>query len=207
MKAPITAAARGFRPPRLPPAPIKGHLHPRAIPHPSPPLSPSPSHRSMLPSSPTTATTSPSLPRRSVAPRASVSPVVSSSYRRFPSRPPPVSTGKPEPHPGRSPVTSHLRRRAGPPWTGPRPWSTKRGPGPRISHCKINQKNRNSVILGIFAEKPLSFFIINPRSTNFSVRSEIQKIFTKRSLASEKSTKIAPKFQKFISFQPQLQIQ
>jgi hypothetical protein len=34
----------------------------------------------------------------------------------------------------------------------------------------------------------------------------IWKIFTKRSLASEKSTKIAPKLQKFISFQPQLQI-
>jgi hypothetical protein len=48
---------------------------------------------------------------------------------------------------------------------------------------------------------------INPRSTNFAVRSEIQKIFTKRSLASEKSSKIAPELQKFISFQPQLQIQ
>jgi hypothetical protein len=47
---------------------------------------------------------------------------------------------------------------------------------------------------------------INPRSMNFSVRSEIQKILTKRSLASEKSTKIAPKLQKFISSQPQLQI-
>jgi hypothetical protein len=41
----------------------------------------------------------------------------------------------------------------------------------------------------------------------FAVRSEIQKIFTKRSLASEKSTKIAPELQKFISFQQQLQIQ
>jgi hypothetical protein len=48
---------------------------------------------------------------------------------------------------------------------------------------------------------------INPRSTSFAVRSEIQKIFTKRSLASEKSSKIAPELQKFISFQPQLQIQ
>jgi hypothetical protein len=42
---------------------------------------------------------------------------------------------------------------------------------------------------------------------DFSVRSEIQKIITKRSLASEKSTKIASKLQKFISFQPQLQIE
>jgi hypothetical protein len=36
---------------------------------------------------------------------------------------------------------------------------------------------------------------------------KFEKIFTKRSLASEKSTKIAPKLQKFISFQPQLQIE
>jgi hypothetical protein len=42
---------------------------------------------------------------------------------------------------------------------------------------------------------------------DFSVRSEIQKIITKRSLASEKSKKIASKLQKFISFQPQLQIE
>jgi hypothetical protein len=34
----------------------------------------------------------------------------------------------------------------------------------------------------------------------------IGKILTKRSLASEKSTKIAPKHEKFICFQPQLQI-
>jgi hypothetical protein len=58
-----------------------------------------------------------------------------------------------------------------------------------------------------FALRPLRFSEINPRSMNFAVRSEIQKIFTKRFLASEKSSKIAPKFQKFISFQPQLQIQ
>jgi hypothetical protein len=58
-----------------------------------------------------------------------------------------------------------------------------------------------------FALRPLGFSKINPRSTIFPVQSEIQKIFTKRSLASEKSTKIAPKLQKFISFQPQHQIQ
>jgi hypothetical protein len=58
-----------------------------------------------------------------------------------------------------------------------------------------------------FALKPLGFSEITPRSVIFSVRSEIQKIFTKRSLASEKSTKIAPKLQKFVSFQPQFQIQ
>jgi hypothetical protein len=58
-----------------------------------------------------------------------------------------------------------------------------------------------------FALGLLGISEINPRSTIFAVRSEIQKIFTKRSLASEKSTKIAPKHQKFISFQPQLQIQ
>jgi hypothetical protein len=58
-----------------------------------------------------------------------------------------------------------------------------------------------------FALRPLRFSEINPWSTIFVVRSKIRKIFTKRSLASEKSTKIAPKLQKFISFQPQLQIQ
>jgi hypothetical protein len=44
------------------------------------------------------------------------------------------------------------------------------------------------------ALRPLGFFEINPWSTIFAVRSKIRKIFTKRSLASEKSTKIAPKF-------------
>jgi hypothetical protein len=58
-----------------------------------------------------------------------------------------------------------------------------------------------------FAESPLSLLEINSRSTNFLVQPEIRKIFTKRSLASEKSTKIAPKLQKFISFPPQLKIQ
>jgi hypothetical protein len=58
-----------------------------------------------------------------------------------------------------------------------------------------------------FALRPLGFSEINPQSMIFAVRSEIQKIFTKRSLASEKSTKIAPKLQKFISFQPPRQIQ
>jgi hypothetical protein len=47
-----------------------------------------------------------------------------------------------------------------------------------------------------FALRPHRFSEINPRSTIIVVRSEIQKIFTKRSLASEKSTKIAPKLQK-----------
>jgi hypothetical protein len=64
-----------------------------------------------------------------------------------------------------------------------------------------------------FAKKPMCFFEINPRSsfTDFALRplyfseinpqfvilqlgNEIWKIFTKRSLASEKSTKIASKF-------------
>jgi hypothetical protein len=79
--------------------------------------------------------------RRSVALRAPVSPVVSSPRHHFPSRPPPVSSGKPEHHPGRSPAASHPRCRADPPWTGLRPWSMKRGPGPRMFHCKINQKS------------------------------------------------------------------
>jgi hypothetical protein len=62
-------------------------------------------------------------------------------------------------------------------------------------------------LFGNFAKRSLDFCEINPRSMIFAVRSEIQKIFTKRSLASEKSTKIPPKLQKFISFHPQLQIQ
>jgi hypothetical protein len=68
----------------------------------------------------------------------------------------------------------------------------------------------NNSLFGLFgnlAKRSLDFSKINLRSTIFAVRSEIQKIFTKRSLASEKSSKIAPKLQKFISFQPQLQIQ
>jgi hypothetical protein len=53
-----------------------------------------------------------------------------------------------------------------------------------------------------FALRPLGFSEINPWSTIFAVRSEIRKIFTKRSTALEKSTKTAPILQKFISFQP-----
>jgi hypothetical protein len=68
--------------------------------------------------------------------------------------------------------------------------------------CEINPRS----YFADFALRPLGFSEINPRSMIFAVRSEIRKIFTKRSLASEKSKKIAPKLQKFISFQPQLQI-
>jgi hypothetical protein len=39
-----------------------------------------------------------------------------------------------------------------------------------------------------FALRPLGFSEINPRSTIFVVRFEIQKIFTERSLATKKST-------------------
>jgi hypothetical protein len=60
---------------------------------------------------------------------------------------------------------------------------------------------------GHFALKPLRFSKINPQSIISQSDPRVWKIFTKRSLASEKSTKIAPKLQKFISFQPQLQIQ
>jgi hypothetical protein len=58
-----------------------------------------------------------------------------------------------------------------------------------------------------FSLRPSGFSKITPQFGIFAVGPEIQKILTKRSLASEKSTKIAPKFQKFISFQPQLQIE
>jgi hypothetical protein len=51
-----------------------------------------------------------------------------------------------------------------------------------------------------FALRPLRFSKINPRSIIFPVRSEIQKIFTKRSLASEKSTKNSSKTSKIHIF-------
>jgi hypothetical protein len=69
-----------------------------------------------------------------------------------------------------------------------------------LCFSKINPRSS----LADFEKKPIYFSEINPWSVIFSVRSKIRKIFTKRSLASEKSTKIAPKLQKFISFQPQL---
>jgi hypothetical protein len=68
---------------------------------------------------------------------------------------------------------------------------------------EINPKFR---YFGHFALKPLGFSKINPQSIIFQSDPQVQKIFTKRSQASEKSTKVAPKLQKFISFQPQLQI-
>jgi hypothetical protein len=98
---------------------------------------------------------------------------------------------------------------------GPR----RHGPGPRIIRWKLihyseilqrgpwtSMKSTRGPDFADFALRPLGFSKINPRSTIFPVQSEIQKIFTKRFLASEKSTKIAPKFEKFISFQPRLQI-
>jgi hypothetical protein len=97
-----------------------------------------------------------------------------------------------------------------------------RGPSPRLYPLKNKSP---AEIPRHFAKKPLCFFEINLRSSfaDFALRPhcfseinpesgilqlgpEIWKTFTKRSLASEKSTKIAPKHQKFISFQPQLQI-
>jgi hypothetical protein len=51
-----------------------------------------------------------------------------------------------------------------------------------------------------FALRPLGSSEINPRSTIFAVRSEIRKIFTKRSLASEKSTKNSSKTSKIHIF-------
>jgi hypothetical protein len=50
-----------------------------------------------------------------------------------------------------------------------------------------------------FAKKPLYFSEINPQSVNFQLGPKFEK-YLKRSLASEKSPKIAPKLQKFISF-------
>jgi hypothetical protein len=76
----------------------------------------------------------------------------------------------------------------------------QRGPGTFV-------KSTRGIDFADFALRPLGFSEINAWSTNFAVRSEVRKMFTKTSLALEKSSKIAPKLQKFISFQPQLQIQ
>jgi hypothetical protein len=77
-------------------------------------------------------------------------------------------------------------------------------PAHRFFSSEINPK---FCYFRYFALKPLGLFKINPQSVIFLSDTRVQKIFTKSSLASEKSTKIAPKLQKFISFQPQLQIQ
>jgi hypothetical protein len=58
-----------------------------------------------------------------------------------------------------------------------------------------------------FAKRPLGFFEINPQPRVSQRGPRNRKIIPKRSLSSEKSTKIALKLQNFISFKPQLQIQ
>jgi hypothetical protein len=72
-----------------------------------------------------------------------------------------------------------------------------------IFHWKFNPEIG---YFGNFAKRPLGFSKINPQSMILQLGLGIWKIITKRSLASGKSTKIAPKLQKFISFHPQLQI-
>jgi hypothetical protein len=127
-----------FQPPPPPPGPYK---------RPPPPRSDSTPLTTSLPSS-LTLEHAPVEPHRRhhftlVAPPLRRSPSSCEPRGEFltPPFPLPAATGKPEPHPGRSPAASYPRRRVGPTWTGPRPWSTKRGPGPRISHCKINRKS------------------------------------------------------------------
>jgi hypothetical protein len=61
-------------------------------------------------------------------------------------------------------------------------------------------KSTRSPDFADFTLRPLGFSKIYPQSTIFLVRSEIWKIFTKGSLTSEKSTKIAPKLQKIHIF-------
>jgi hypothetical protein len=57
-----------------------------------------------------------------------------------------------------------------------------------------------------FALRPLGFSEINPRSIIFQFGSKFKK-YLQKVPSLRKSTKIAPKLQKFISFHPQLQIQ
>jgi hypothetical protein len=54
--------------------------------------------------------------------------------------------------------------------------------------------------LADFALRPLSFSEINPRSVIFQLGPKFEKIFTKRSLALEKSTKNSPKTSKIHIF-------
>jgi hypothetical protein len=103
---------------------------------------------------------------------------------------------------GRAPMSSSGRRRR-PVHGGPEPrWSTARGPSPR----DYQFKNKSEIqLFQHFALSPLIFSNINPQSMNLQSNLGISKIIPKRSIASEKSTKIAPKLRKFISLQPQLQ--
>jgi hypothetical protein len=72
-----------------------------------------------------------------------------------------------------------------------------------IFHWKLNPKID---YFRSFAKRLLAFFENNPQFRVSQRGPQNRKIIPKRYLASEKSTKIAPKLQNSIFFQPQLQI-
>jgi hypothetical protein len=76
-----------------------------------------------------------------------------------------------------------------------------------LFHGLFNSRiNPEISYFGNFTKRPLGFFEINPQSLILQLGPRKGKRIPKRSLASEKSTKIAPKLQNSISFKPQLQI-
>jgi hypothetical protein len=76
-----------------------------------------------------------------------------------------------------------------------------------LLHGFFNSRTNPDIgYFGNFAKKPLGFFEINPQSLILRLGPWNWKIIPKMSIASEKSTKIAPKLQNSISFKPQLQI-
>jgi hypothetical protein len=79
----------------------------------------------------------------------------------------------------------------------PRRWSTSHGPCP--SHFLL-ENNSGIKYSSHFSFRPLSLSKINPQSLIFSVRPRNPKIFTKRSLVSEKSTKNSSKTSKIHIF-------
>jgi hypothetical protein len=86
-----------------------------------------------------------------------MSPVASPPHRPCPYRLPAASTDEPECRLSHSPVASHPRRRAGPPWTDPRPWSTKRGPSARtVPQQNKSEKPEIQYFQAFFANGPWS---------------------------------------------------
>jgi hypothetical protein len=153
----MPAIIAAWHPPR---AHIKGEPPPRSIPHHSPSLYPPLPHRNTPPTELHRHHHFTLVARYSAAPRAPVNPMVSPPYHSSPSQPPLVSTGKPERHPGRSPVVSCLLHRGPTRSCGPRSVDRVQ----RLFHCEINQKSQNSIFPSIFAKEPLSFFVINLQS-------------------------------------------
>jgi hypothetical protein len=86
-----------------------------------------------------------------------VSLVASPPHHPSPSRPPVMSTGKLECHLDHSPTVSYPCHHAGPPWTGPRPWSMERGPSPPTFAFRNKSGKPKFNISWHFCKETLSF--------------------------------------------------